>query len=329
MRIQKNGVIQSWVVTLFFAALVFPARASAAIGSNTIGGTINTMMTNLQTPLITTIVLIAYGLGFYLVGTGLWALIDSANPDMAGVHNRHAVIKMAAGSAITVLPSLLGIDVETLLGVGTYSGSGTGNAGAVQNCIGTSTSFPLSCVLHNISSNVVPVATSAVFALSWVFAAGLLVSTIYQVAVAQQRGGNDMPRHWKTKLVLVGILANLPFFLTTLEGTLGITGGTITSSGYAGMAGGSAASMLAYQAPVSSAKLTQYAQAISYAFVVISMFGIFYVLYGLGVFINSDHSRTSKFSAVIHIAAGVALANPKTSVCLVVNTLMGNKFGFC
>jgi hypothetical protein len=318
----KKSDYQLQFVVAIMAACMTPHLAFA---QSTVGNAIANFGSNLENPLLTAVVVIAFAIGLYLIGTGLIAIAD-ASSNSGQVQYRDGIIKMLIGSALMALPTVLGVTVQTVLGTAVYGGSANASVGGPQNCLASSGSGSLTCVLQNISVNVVPIAIETTFVMCWVFAVIILAMTLYQLSASNQRGG-DAPKNWKMKLVLVGILADFPFFMSSIESSLGITNQTITSNGYAGMSGSNPNMMLAYQAPGGGA-LAQYSQAIGYAFVVISMFGVFYTLYGVGI-LMSENPRGSKWSGIVHILGGIALANPKYVTCFFINTLLGNTFGFC
>ena len=311
--------------TLFVAG--WPSLAHAATGSDTVGSAIQYALSSTINAAAHLIILLAFLAGIYLLGSGLMLLYEASDQNR-GTGMREGVLKLLAGSALCALPALLGISVETILNTAVYGGSTSAPIGAVQSCVSISGSIPMTCVLKNIASNVVPIATEAAFVICWVVALILLFNTVYGLAVSQGRGGSAAPQYWKLKLVAAGILANLPIFLEIIANTLGVHTGTVNASGFQGMSGGQVSSILAYAPSGVSGQLAQYTQEISYGFVIISMFGIFYALYGLALLMNPQ-SNKSKFDIAWHIIGGVALANPNYSVCLLVNTLMGSKFGFC
>lgn len=303
------------------------SHAAGTSAGGTIGSVIHYALSSTVDAASHLVILLAFLGGLYLLGSGLLSLYEASDQNRNG-GLKDGIFRLLGGAVLCALPSALGISVETVLHAEIFGGSTSAPIGAVQSCVSLNGKIPMTCVLKNIASNVVPIAVEAAFVICWLVALIILFNTAYGFAVAQGRGGSNTPQHWKLKLVAVGILANLPVFLETVAHTLGIHSGTVTSGGYQGMNGGQVASILAYVPPGMPNKLAQYTQEISYGFVIISMFGIFYALYGL-VQLMDPQSKKSKFDIAWHIIGGVALANPNYSVCLLVNTLMGSKFGFC
>ena len=192
------------------------------------------------------------------------------------------------GVLLTTLPVALGVDVMTFLdprgSYYGYVGGGNNTVGQPQLCFSIngsgSSSFPITCILQNIATNVVPVAIETTFILCYVIALVVALNIIVGLARSRRSYNSEPPKHWHIKLFIAGLLANIPVFMGDVATSFGYNS-IVDENGYQGMSGSSPSSLLAYNPPGGTSALTQYASTIQWGMVILSMFGVFYFIYGV------------------------------------------------
>lgn len=259
--------------------------------------------------------------GVILVCAGLYHLASGHNQG-SQTKKSHGGWMLLCGILMASLPLVLGVDVGTLLGVGAFTGGDSASVGSTTSCLSGTSNSAMECVLRNISVNVVPIAIHTAFLGCYLVAAIIACSIILQLA-SSRRNNVDEPRHWKIKLAVAGILLNVPMFLSDLGSSFGY-GQLINGDGYQGLDGDSPSSLLTYVPPGgASDALQQYAGTIQWAFVILSMFGIFYAIYGIALLMKFEEGHHTKASAWVHIVAGILLANIGETVQFIWPTFFG------
>lgn len=307
-----------WIIATLSLFLV-PGIAMA--GPSTAGDAIQNFDQDIFTNVPTAMGDFFFLCGVVLVCMGLYHLASGFNQN-SQTKKSHGGWMLLCGIVMSSLPLLLGIDVETMLGVSAFTGGNSASVGATTSCLsGSAGSDEMACVLRNLAVNVVPIAVHTVFVGCYLVAAIIACSIILKLAESRRNGVNE-PDFWKAKLAVCGILLNVPIFLSEFGSTFGY-GSLIDGSGYEGMDGDSPSSLLTYVPPGDASGLQHYAGAIQWAFVILSMFGIFYAIYGIVLLMKFEDRQHTKASAWVHIIAGILLANIGQTVQYIWPTLFG------
>lgn len=312
--------------------LALLGTATPAHATSSVGGMISTLATNITSPFSLLIVGFGFLLGVTLIAGGLMKLAHAGDGQRSTTAD--GVLRMIGGSLLIGLPPMIVVGVSTFYGAG---GSGIQSSAAVTladpaNCMTlTGQSIVLTCVAQNVALNVVPVFMSVLFGLTFLSGAGLIAHALYSIAMSHSTGQRQLPKGLTTRIVIGCLTCNLPTLLESIGTTLGIPGMAVTSAGFVGLNGSSVASMLAYTGTGQSVVLSQYAALIGWLFVILAMFGVIAVWKGLTYLRGyAEGSQQGTMGAgVTHIVGGVLLANGKFTVCIVLNTLLGQGMGFC
>jgi hypothetical protein len=339
--INIKRLLQSYCSTFFLIAILafclsaFPsvvfAQTTTGSTTTTIGTMLQGLMSDVYRPFGILLAGCSYLLGFWLVFLGLNRLKEASDRDGKG-SIVEGLSRLVGGSFLVALPDTLGAGLISLYGTITGAPITTGvSVGAVTSCMNTSggmgNSSPLQCVFSNLATNVVPIATVVLLGLMYLVGVFLVVSAIYSIATSQSHGHKQHPRGWIMKMIIGFVMCNTGGLMYSLSNTLGISGATITTSGLS-----SGSSLLSYTASGTTGTLATYATTIGYVFQVLVVFGVISVWRGL-VYLRAHAEGNSHGGGVgmglTHIGGGVALANAKWFVCLVLTTFIGNGLNFC
>lgn len=317
--------------------LVGVALSSAAVAaesSNTVGDSI--VSARSAFPAMATFISYLSGVvGICLVGRGLYIL--------ARLHDPHAgqrapvktgLLHIMGGGAVVSLPSLLGISILSVLGVGQYS-SGMGvTAGSTETCLATSDkTSAIECVAKNIGVNVVPVSLNFMYVCAFIIGLYLIYLAIYKFIMAQNEG-HQRATVGKTvmQIAIASFCCNLPYGMTILQGTLGIGTGVMTTTGSA-IGGNAVPTIMTYTPSTDVQILNDFSKVISWCFVLLTMVGVMAYCKGLmhlyAVSVNGGGGRASLSSAVTFMVTGVIVANMKWAICIILKTFTNNDLGFC
>lgn len=318
---------------IIFAAifLVFmnPVIALAAGGTpSTLGGAIQYFESNFFIGFTGALVVFAFVGGVVMVISGVTNIAKAGT--RSGPPFSHGIFLFFGGVLLTTLPVALGVDVMTFLDPSGsyygYVGGGNNTVGQPQLCFsingGGSSSFPITCILQNIATNVVPVAIETTFILCYVIALVVALNIIVGLARSRRSYNSEPPKHWHIKLFIAGLLANIPVFMGDVATSFGYNS-IVDENGYQGMSGSSPSSLLAYNPPGGTSALTQYASTIQWGMVILSMFGVFYFIYGVLLMLNTEDRHHSRSMAWVHVVGGVMLANIGTTIKWMSNTFLG------
>lgn len=291
--------------------------------ADTVGSAFQNFQQNMIESLPNTISGVAFIAGTYLVIAGLWSV---AKADRNAPGFKHSIYMILCGSAISLTSALLNTDVATVFAGGSvYAGDSSVTAGATENCYGTgSGDLPVTCMMKNVATNVIPIAVETAFVACYFIAGIMLVTTLYGLAMSNRRGSAEPPKNWQMKLIGAGILANVPTALAAMSATLGFPA-LLGWANYSGSVN-SATNILSYL-PVGSGSDAQLAEALSFAFVIMSGFGVFYFIGGINMLINGDDNRNTKTKAFVHLLGGTLMANIQMTTYVLLNTLMGINIG--
>lgn len=333
MRFSKC-TLAGFLLLLVGLCLSGPGSAIAAETSNTVGDSIVSARTTFPA-MATFISFMSAFCGICIVGRGLYII--------ARLHDHHAgqraplktgLMHIFGGGAIFSLPSLLGMSIFSVLGVGQYS-SGMGvSAGSTETCLATSDkTSAIECVAKNIGTNVVPVALNFIYICSFVIGIYLIFLAIYKFIMAQNEGhqkasvGSTVMR-----IVIASICCNLPYAMTIFQGTLGIGSGVMTKDGSI-IGGGSIPSIMTYTPSTDVQILNDFSHVISWCFVFLTLVGVLAYCKGLmhlyAVAVNGGGGRASMSSAITFMVSGVIVANMKWATCIFLKTFTNDDMGFC
>lgn len=307
------------------ALMLSPNMAHAAAGS-TLGNVISTFASDVWQPFWLLLIGIGFLCGLWLIATGISKLRD-----IGGHSNQNSaldgIMRIIGGALLVGLPDTINAGIGTFFASVTgHVSDGTTTVGGVTDCVGATGQDALTCVAQNIAGNVVPVFTEVSFCLMYLLGAGLIVHALYSLSMSHATGRAQMPKGWVARIIIGALICNTPHLITAIETTLGITSGTIMTTGF-----DKNSNMLAYTSDGSSAILTQYATLIGYIFQILVMFGVFSVWRGITYLraFAEGNERGGMGPGITHIVGGVLLANGKWTVCIVLNTFVGGAMGFC
>lgn len=325
--IKRFGEWRNLIASALFLTLADPAIAMAAGSPSTIGGAIEYFKQNFFVGFTGAFIVLAFIIGVVLT---IYGVINISKSGRNGPPLAHGIYMMFGGFVMATLPAALGVDVMTILDPNSsfygYVGGGNSAVGQPQVCFSVSgtggSNFPMNCVLQNIATNIVPVAVETSFILCYLIALIVAANIVVGLAKSKRSPSSEPPRHWHIKLIVAGILANIPLFLGDLATSFGYTS-IVTENGYQGINGSSPSSLLAYTPPPGTTALTTYANTIQWAMVILSMFGVFYSIYGILLLLNTEDRHHSRSMAWVHIIGGVFLANIGLTVKLLSKTTLG------
>jgi len=192
---------------------------------------------------------------------------------------------------------------------GAVGGLGTGTP---ENCLGSGNPGP--CIVKNLALHVAPVATFALFAM--VFIAGLFIFASGLFQIARNSDGRPHDRGIAAKLLVGVLLMNAPLLFTLVTKTLlGTDDATVSAGGY--LAAGS--SMLSYSSSASAEVIRKYAEVIQYSLSILAFFGAFWFVRGIFMIKSTaeGHSGGGYGKAMVHMVAGILLANAKFTSCAI------------
>jgi len=329
------------------AILSLLAMASPA-GAQTIGGQLQSIVTNVWNPLF---LLVAVGtalLGVFLFFRGMMKLVEAAQSGGRGGFGP-GITHIVIAAFLIALPDAAGIGMMSVFGSARGGGTldagsldyndggmggdflsaitgGLANVGAVDNCLVSA--GPATCMAKNLATNVVPMAIMMLFAM--VFIVGLIAfaSAIADIAKASERGDNS--KGHVTRIVTAILLMNAPLFFTMMTTTLLNAGDSpITATGF-----NSNSPMLSYPTGSPIAVVQNFTQLIGHSFTILTFFGAWAFVRGIFMIkaVAEKGGQSGSYGmAATYIVAGVLLANAKFSACLVLGTIGGANMGsgFC
>lgn len=321
--------------SLFAALAVMAPVAAQAQTTGTLGGLVGITIDNLWEPFWIVLLGSAFLLGVWLVATGLSRLRD-----IGGSHG-HAqgqamdgITRIVGGALLVALPDTMNAGIMTFYGniTGHAMNSANGQVGGVNSCLATTggvAGSTLTCVAHNVASNLVPVFIEVSFGLLYLIGAAMILHALYTLATSHAAGHRQIPKGWVARIVIGALICNVPHLMSAIETTMGIQNGTILDTGYS-----QTSNLLAYN-NTSGGVLAEYSQLIGYLFQILVMFGVIAVWRGI-FFLRSYAEGTGRATVgqgLTHIIGGVLLTNSKYSTCILMNTFMGAAagaaMGFC
>lgn len=340
-------------IKTLFATLALTAistRAFAAGPAESVGNALSNLVNDVWNPVLLLITMGSGLAGIYLMIRGLVKISAAAHGGHGAgqVHYGPSLANIAFGAFLIALPQAAGIGITTIFGgsgmsqiqsagldyndsgvSGNYLSSLTGGLASVtapSNCLGDSQ--PAVCMSKNIAVNVIPMATMALFAMTFLAGLAIMLSTILQWAKSMER--HEHGRAFVTRIITSILLMNASvLFKLTTSSVMGQSS-PITDLGH--LDAGS--SLLTYPVNSSIEIVQKYAQLIGNAFTILVFFGAW--AFVRGVFMIKSVAEAGRQGgsygmASTYIIAGILLANAKFSTCLILSTVggldMGN--GFC
>ena len=320
--------------------LLSPSNALAqSIATNTIGGAVYDAGSDIFKPVLATVVGIFYLLAIWLASSGLNYMkrAGDANESRNGRYAVGGVLRFFGAGALAALPDMMNMGIFSLF-KGTdgaiYDGSLTTHGPSnVSECLSASAAGDanaLTCVAQNIGINVVPVAIEFTFIACVVAGAIICGRALYKMATHDGEQSRTGLGSLIGKFIVGLLFCNVGIFFYNIENTIGISNSSITGRGAASISG--VPSMLTYTPDSSVAILSSFASLISWTFVFLMMVGVFAFVRGLMIMYsltNGGGHQKGMTSAVVHMMAGVLLANGKFSTCIILSSFVGQGFGFC
>ncbi len=337
------------LLTAIFSVLA--ANQSMAAGpAETVGNALSNLVNDVWNPMLLLITM-ASGLGgIYLMIKGLVRIAAAAHGGHGAsqAHYGPALANIAFAAFLIALPQAAGVGITTLFGGqgmssiqssgldyndnginGSYLSSlagGLAQVTAPTNCL--SDSQPAVCMSRNIAVNVIPMATMALFAMTFLAGLAIMASTILQWAKSMDK--HEHGRGFVTRAITAILLMNASvLFRMTTTSVMGQSS-PITDLGH--LDAGS--SLLTYPVSSSIEIVQKYAQLIGNAFTILVFFGAWAFIRGVFMIksvAEAGRQGGSYGMASTYIVAGILLANAKFSTCLILATVggadMGN--GFC
>jgi hypothetical protein len=318
----------------WYALFMQPAEAATG-ASQSIGSVVQTFFQNISSPLVGLIIVATTMLGILIAASGIFRLADSGSRQGGGGNPTFdGLLRIAGGAFLAALPSFLGMGLASIYGSGSLNAGGFNSATftAPSSCVsftgGTANAAALTCVAQNVAQNMTPIVVPALFIAVVMIGMVLVAQGLYTVAMANSNGGRQMPKGWVAKIVIGFLICNTPYLISAVESSMGVTSGTISQTGY-----NSGSTLLTYTAPTGTSMLQQWQSLIQYVFIILVMFGAIAVWRGV-ILLKAAADGTGQGSmgkGVTHIVGGVLIANAKFTMCIVMNTFMGNgaSLGFC
>lgn len=327
--------VRMLLILLSLAGMGIPFSASyAATYSNTVGGSIANMEGSFPglTVFFTGFCLIV---GVYLVANGLMTLKQSQEEHLAAdtrFRPSSALLKIAGGALLVAIPDTIDSGLMTILKVKHYTGGINTTPGDVQVClVNGSNASAVECVARNVAVNVVPVAMTFLSVGCFLFGGFILANAIVKFTANNNDG--RMPKGKLFGQIAAGlVLCNVNEAMTAVQNTLGISSGVMTSNGSIITGGGSVPSSLTYTPDTSVQMLTQFANTISWGFVILSLFGMIAFVRGVGklYMASTGHGGPKEISGgMLHMIFGVACTNVKVTTCWVLMSTIASSMGFC
>jgi hypothetical protein len=263
----------------------------------------------------------AFILGMWLVATGLGKLREGGHGHHGSGHTE-GIARVVGGALLIGLPDTLGYGIGTFYSTVTGHSMGSAAIGGTTDC---TTGGGVTCVAQNVAQNLVPVFVEVSFGLFFLFGAYLIASAIHELATSHAAGHKQGAKGALTRAFMGALCCNIPYLFSAIEGTLGITGGSIITSGF-----DTSSSMLSYSGG-SSSVLANYSQLIGFVFQILVMFGVMSVWKGITYLraYAEGNERGGAGPGLTHVVGGALLANAKYTTCVVATTFIGNSLGFC
>lgn len=302
---------------------------------NTLGALINNLGSQLYKYIPMLLIVGCYVFAIWLAADALKKLYENAKPGGGrGGENGSVWIKLSVAGMMAVLPSVMNVGIESIFNSVPGAVSG-GHVYSPQEClVGTSDdSAALTCVARNIGINVVPVGIKFIFAGMWISGMCIFIKSLYSIAKhhnsPHQGGMSKQIGH----IFVSCIMLAMPTFINTVTTTMGYGNMTVLTGNAIGL-NDSVPSLLAYNGDGTNSDLTKFHELISWSFVIISLFGVWFVAVGCnklnaGVDGGGQQERNSIRSAMTHIIGGSIMVNGKLGMCLIVSTFVGGGHGFC
>lgn len=312
-----------YIASLLMTSLLM---SQAHAEETTAGEMIKHIGTDLYGPLFATAILCSFLMGIILIGKGVSKLKDISSHQGGPNLSKEALLMIFGGTCLIALPDVMGAGLYTFYQTGSFEPQSVA-VGGVASCMNSTTGdASVTCVAHNIATNVVPVFSMVFFALSFITGLYIILSQIRKLAVSHEHGRHELEKGWLLKLCVGVIVCNLPFLIKAVETTVGIESGEVVTAG--GLDSGS--SMLSYSGGSSSVSQA-YSQLIGYIFTILVIFGLIAIWRGLMLLKTFAEGRPEKTmgAAITHIIGGVFLTNAQFSTCLIITTAWGSGNGFC
>jgi uncharacterized membrane protein HdeD (DUF308 family) len=314
---------------------MFPVQAFAQTAT-TLGGLIGTATSSIWQPAWTLLLGLGFLVGLWLVATGLTRLRDvGSHQGNQGMMD--GVLRIIGGALLVGLPDTVNAGIMTFYDnvTGHPIDTANGTVHAVSDCLNSTSSMggsTLTCVAGNVAANLVPVFVEVSFALLYLVGAVMIVHSIYTLATSHASGNRQQQKGWVIRIIIGVLICNVPYLMTAIEQTIGISNGTIMGTGF----DQNNNDMLAYSYTGSGTSiLAEYATLIGDLFIIMVMFGVVAVWRGI-FFLRSyaeGNGRATLGQGLTHVIGGVVLANIKFAVCLLMNTFLGMAagaaMGFC
>lgn len=328
----KKAIKRLLYIFIFFSSTGF-AYADDGTPSN-LGGLINNMGQQLYKYIPMLLIVGCYVFAIWLAADALKKLYEGARPGGRGGEHGSVWVKLAVAGMFAVLPNIMNVGIQSIFDSvpGAISG---GHVYSPQEClVGTSDdSAALTCVARNIGINVVPVGIKFIFAAMWISGMCIFIKSLYSIAKhhhsPHQGGVSKQIGH----IGVACIMLVMPTFINAVTTSMGYGNMTVLTGNAIGLSD-SVPSILAYNGDGTSGDLTKFRELISWSFVIVSLFGVWFVAVGCnklnaGVDGGGQQERNSVRAAMTHIIGGALMVNGKFAMCLIVSTFVGKGHGFC
>lgn len=319
---------------LALAVTLFPLGAHAATYSNTVGGSIANMEGSFPGLLIffTGFCLIV---GVSLVANGLYTMKQSQEEHLAAdtrFRLTSGLMKVAGGAMLVAIPDTIDSGLLTIFKIKHYSGGINQSPGDVQTClVNADKASAAECVARNVGMNVVPVAMTFLSVGCFLVGGYIIASSIMKFAHNNNDGRSPKGKLF-AQLAIGVILCNVNKAMTVIQNTLGVSSGVMSDNGSIITGGGSVPGSLTYTPDTSVKMLNQFANTISWGFVIIALFGMIAFIRGVGkLYLASSGQGGAKevSGGLTHMVFGVACTNIKVTTCWVLMSTIASSMGFC
>ncbi len=320
---------------LGLAGIGIPFSAShAATYSNTVGGSIANMEGSFPGLMVffTGFCLIT---GVYLVANGLITMKQSQEEHLAAdtrFRISSGMLKIAGGAMLVAIPDTIDSGLLTILNIKHYTGGMNRSPGDVQTClVNADNASAAECVARNVGVNVVPVAMTFLSVGCFVVGGYIIANSIMKFAANNNDGRSPKGRLF-AQMAIGLIFCNVNKAMTVIQNTLGVSGGVMSDNGSIITGGGNVPGALTYTPDTSVKMLNQFANTISWGFVIIALFGMIAFIRGVGklYMASSGQAGPKEISGgLTHMIFGVACTNIKVTTCWVLMSTIGSSLGFC
>jgi hypothetical protein len=309
------------VIRISAAAAAATMVSGQAHAQNSLGNFVGHIADDIWQPFWILLLGGAFILGMWLVATGLGKLKEGGHGHQGNGH-MEGIARIIGGALLIGLPDTLGAGIFSFYGTVSGHAMGSATIGATTDC---TAGGGVTCVAQNVAQNLVPVFVEVSFGLFFLFGAYLIASAVHELATSHAAGQRQGAKGALTRAFMGALCCNIPYLFAAIEGTMGITGGTIITNGF-----DTGSSMLTYNGG-SNGVLANYSQLIGFVFQILVMFGVMSVWKGITYLraYAEGNERGGAGPGLTHVLGGALLANAKYTTCIVATTFIGNNLGFC